>query len=147
MQKICKDYEKDIKRKKKIMNNYKIDGTEDLDADYKLPATGKLKDTGEGVKIIFYLKYVDKMSIGDKLINWSANKGVVKYIFPKGKEPYCLSTPEEKVHCLVSIASCNGRMVTSIQNIGVMNHLLVEAGRKAKQMAGLPINYDFIRKK
>lgn len=147
LQKICKDYEKDIKRKKKIMNNYKIDGTEDLDADYKLPATGKLKDTGEGVKIIFYLKYVDKMSIGDKLINWSANKGVVKYIFPKGKEPYCLSTPEEKVHCLVSIASCNGRMVTSIQNIGVMNHLLVEAGRKAKQMAGLPINYDFIRKK
>ena len=38
-------------------------------------------------------------------------------------------------------------MVTSIQNIGVINHLLVEAGRKAKQMAGLPINYDFIRKK
>lgn len=139
---LCKKYEKDIKSKKNIMNKHKIDQLEELDADYKLPATGKLKDAGDGVKIIFYLKYNDRMSIGDKLINWSANKGVVKYIMPAGKEAYVLDRPEEKIHCLVSIDSCNGRMVTSIQNIGVQNRLLIEAANKAKQMAGLPVNYN-----
>lgn len=145
LQKLCKSYEKDIKSKKSVMKSNQIDKLEELDADYKLPPTGKLKNT-DGVKIIFYLRYYDRMSIGDKLINWSANKGVVKYIIPEGKEPYCLSTPQEKVHCLVSVSSCNGRMVASIQNIGVINNLLVEATRKAKLMAGLPISYDLLRK-
>lgn len=142
LQKLCKKYEKDIKAKKNVMNKYKIDQLEELEPDYKLQATGKLKDAGDGVKIIFYLKYNDLMSIGDKLINWSANKGVIKTIMPRGKEAYILGNTEELVHCLVSVASCNGRMITSIQNIGIQNRLLIEAARKAKQMAGLPINYN-----
>lgn len=78
----------------------------------------------------------------DKLVYWSANKGVVKSIFPKGKEPYFLSEPEEKVHTLISIASVNGRMVSSIQNVGIIQNLLVEATKKAKDMAGIKYDYN-----
>jgi hypothetical protein len=122
------------------MKKYGIDQEEELPADYKLEPTGKLKGSVDSVLVIFYLKYEDKMSIGDKLIYWAAQKGVVKYIIPKGKEPYTKSRPKEKLHTLVSVSASNGRMVTSIQNIGIINRLLIEAARKAKDIAH--IKYD-----
>ena len=142
LRKVCQKYEKNIKHKKSIMKKYNINQEEELPPDYKLPATGKLKGTIDGVQIVFYLKYDDKMSVGDKLVFYSANKGVVKGIFPKGKEPYCLSDPSEKLHTILSIASANGRMITSIQNVGILQHLLVEATKKAKDMAGIPYDYN-----
>ena len=140
LQKICKKYESNIKSKKAVMRKYGIDQEEELPADYKLEPTGKLKGCEDSVLIVFYLKYEDKMAVGDKLIYWAAQKGVVKYIIPKGKEPYTDSRPEEKLHTLVSLSASNGRMVTSIQNIGIINRLLIEAARKAKDIA--KIKYD-----
>lgn len=140
LQKLCKKYESNIKSRKAIMKKYGIDQEEELPADYKLEPIGKLKGAADSVKIFFYLKYEDKMSIGDKLIYWAAQKGVVKYIIPKGKEPYTMSRPDEKIHTLVSLSASNGRMVTSIQNIGICNRLIIEASRKGKDMAG--IKYD-----
>jgi hypothetical protein len=140
LQKLCKKYESNIKSRKGVMKKYSINQEEELPADYKLDPIGKLKGCPDGVVIIFYLKYEDKMSIGDKLIYWAAQKGVVKYIIPKDKEPYTDSRPDEKIHTLVSISASNGRMVTSIPNIGVINRLLIEASRHAKDMAG--IKYD-----
>lgn len=140
LQKLCKAYEHNIKFRKSVMKKYNIDQLEELPADYKLEPTGKLKGSTDSVMVIFYLKYEDKMSIGDKLIYWAAQKGVVKYIIPKGKEPYTKSRPNEKLHTLVSVSASNGRMVTSIQNIGIINRLLIEASRKAKDIAH--IKYD-----
>lgn len=142
LQKIFKKYEANIKKKKNIakQNGVSDNDLKKIGNDYKLEATGKLKDASDGVKIIIHLSYEDKFSIGDKLVFWSANKGVCKDIIPKGLEPYSLDRPNEKIHSLVSIASINGRMVTSIQNIGVINRLLIEAGRKAKDILG--IEYD-----
>ena len=66
----------------------------------------------------------------------------MRSIFPEGKEPYTLSNPKEKLHTLVSIASINGRMVSSIQNVGIIQNLLVEATKKAKDMAGIEYDYN-----
>lgn len=142
LKKICKKFEGKIAHKKSIMKKYNIDKLEELPPDYKLEATGNLKGTIDGVQIVFYLAYTDKMSVGDKLVYWSANKGVVKGIFPKGKEPYALSEPNEKLHTLLSIDSANGRMITSIQNVGIIQNLLVEMTKKAKDMAGISYDYN-----
>lgn len=64
LQKICKKYEGKIKHKKVLMKKYNIDKLEELPPDYKLESTGKLKGTIDGVQIVFYLKYRDKMSVG-----------------------------------------------------------------------------------
>ena len=143
LKKICKKYESKVKAKKSVLNKYGIIDPS-IGSDYKLDATGKLKGAADGVQIVFYLKYTDKMSVGDKLVYWSANKGVVKGIFPKGKEPYFLSEPNEKLHTLVSISAINGRMVASIQNVGITQYLLVEATKKAKDMAGIKYDYNII---
>ena len=68
----------------------------------------------------------------------------MRSIFPEGKEPYALSNPKEKLHTIVSIDAINGRMVASIQNVGIIQNLLVEATKKAKDMAGMDYDYNKI---
>ena len=123
------------------MKKYDIEYHDRFEADYKLDATGKLKNVDEGVLIEFFLKYEDKLSVGDKIIYYSALKGVVKDIFPEGKEPYTDFRPDEKVHSLLSLGSVNGRMVTSVMMVGSINKVLIELDRKVKDMLGIPFKY------
>ena len=136
-------YEKNISERRKIMKKYGIDSSS-LPADYKLPATGKLKNAENGVLIEFYLRYEDKMSVGDKLIYYSALKGVIKDIFPEGKEPSSSFRPDEKIHSLLAVGSVNGRMVTSILLNGGINKYLIELSRKCKEIAGMKVSIDDI---
>ena len=140
LKKIVNEYEKDINAKKKIMDQYDINKKTELPSTEKLPATGKLKNCEDGVLIEFYLKYEDKMSVGDKLIYYSALKGVVKDIFPEGKEPTSEYRPDEKIHSLLSIGSVNGRMTCSILITSAINKGLIELSRKVKDILDIP--YD-----
>ena len=143
LRKTFNEYEKNIAEKRKVMKKYGIDSSS-LPADYKLDATGKLKGAVDGVLIEFYLKYEDKMSVGDKLIYYSALKGVVKNVFPEGQEPRSTFRPEEKIHSLLSVGSVNGRMVTSILVNGAINKYLIELSRKCKDIAGIKYSFDDI---
>ncbi len=139
LRKLFTDYERAIKAKKKKLESYGLD-TSDLPATYKLEPTGKLKDCADGVKIEFYLKYEDKMSVGDKLVYYSALKGVVRNIIEEGEEPTSNFRPDEKIHSLLAIGSVNGRMVTSILQYGGICKFLIELSRKCKDIVG--IKYD-----
>lgn len=139
LQKIVKAYEANIKKREKLLKSYGI-STRDLPPTYKLAPTGKLKNCEDGIFIEFYLKYQDLMSVGDKLVYFSANKGVVKYIIPKGKEPYTDFRKNEPIDAFISIRSVNARMVCSIPIYGAGAKLMVELDRTCKDMAG--IAYD-----
>lgn len=102
-----------------------------------LPAVGKLKHAEGKVLVEFYIKYYDKMSVGDKLVYFSALKGVVKEIFPEGKEPYSKYRPEEKVHSFLPVGSVNARMVTSVLTLGAINKVLIELDRHVKDIMGV----------
>lgn len=143
LRKAFDEYEKGIAQKRKIMKKYGIDSSS-LPADYKLPATGKLKNAEDGVLIEFYLKYEDRMSVGDKIIYYSALKGVIKNVFPVGQEPRSEFRPDEKIHSLLSVGSVNGRMVTSIIINGAINKYLIELSRKCKEIAGMKVSIDDI---
>lgn len=143
LKKIVSKYEKEIEAKKKEMRKYNIDNIETtVGSTGKLPATGRLKNVDNGVMIEFYLKYEDRMSIGDKLIYYSANKGVVKDIFPRGKEPRSEFRPNEKIHSLLSSGSVDGRMVCSIIINGGINKGMIELSRKCKDMLGIKYSND-----
>lgn len=102
-----------------------------------LPAVGKLKHAEGKVLVEFYIKYYDKMSVGDKLVYFSALKGVVKEIFPEGKEPYSEYRPEETVHSFLPVGSVNARMVTSVLTLGAINKVLIELDRHVKDIMGV----------
>lgn len=138
LKKIVTSYESDIKKLKKVMTKHKTDDIESFEPDYKLEATGNLKDCPDGVKIVIYIKYFDKMSVGDKLVNWSALKGVVKYIPPKGQEPYSEFRKDEEISSVLAVGSINARMVTSVKIVGAINKGLIELDRAVKEIMGIP---------
>ena len=137
LSKIVKSYEKDIKAKRALYKKHGMPGENMLDPDYKMEPTGKMKNNTDGVKIVFYIKYNDKLSVGDKVVAQSANKGVVKNIFPEGKEPFSEYRPEENIHALFAATSFNARMVTSVWSSGAINKCMIELDRAVKEIMGI----------
>lgn len=133
--------EKPINDIKKAMNSSDTYDASKLEPTYVLEKSGKLKNVDEGVLVEFYLSYYDKMSVGDKLIYYSACKGVVKDIFPAGKEPYSLFRPDEKIHTLVPYFGVANRIVCSIMNTIPINKVLIELDRAVKDLCDIPYKY------
>lgn len=124
---------KDTIKKNGIPNmNSSIEPTE------VLPPIGKLKHAEGKVLVEYYIKYFDNMSVGDKLVYFSALKGVVKNIFPGGQEPYSEFRPKETVHSFLPVGSVNGRMVGSVLVHGAINKVLIELDRKVKDIMEIP---------
>lgn len=134
---VVTSYEKKIKAQKAMYKKYNMPGANLLDPDYKMEATGKMKNNPDGVKIVIYIKYGDMLSVGDKVVAQSANKGVVKNIFPVGLEPFSEYRPEEKIHALFAARSFNARMVTSVWVSGAINKCMIELDRHVKEIMGL----------
>lgn len=138
LRKVVENYESEIRKLKKVASDSIDNAAANIEPDYKLTPTGKLKNSPNHVLIEFYLRYDDKMSVGDKIVYYSALKGVTKDIFPAGKEPRSEFRPNEPIDTLLSIESINGRMVGSIINTGCINKILIELGRKSREIMGLP---------
>lgn len=139
LKKLVTAYEKPIKAKKAALEKHGIE-TYQLPATYKLPATGKLKNCEDGVYIEFCQQYTDIPAIGDKIVWYSANKGVNKALFPEGEEPYTELRPNEVIDGLITNTSINGRMVCSIGEVGALNKLMIELDRTCKEMLGIPFD-------
>lgn len=138
LRKIVENYENGIKKVKKVYQKYNASGMEALDPDTKVSQTGKTKNVSDGVLIEFYIMYNDKLGVGDKIVAQSANKGVVKYIFPKGMEPFSVNRPDESIHALFAARSFNARKVTSVWSSGALNKVLIELDRKIKDILNIP---------
>ena len=129
-------YNGPVDKMKSKLSKLGIDGSQ-YGTSGVLPPVGKLKHCEGKVLVEFYIKYHDKMSVGDKLVYFSALKGVVKEIFPEGKEPYSEYRPEEKVHSLLPVGSINARMVSSVLTLGSINKVLIELDRHVKDIMGV----------
>ena len=137
LKKIVTDYEKPITAMRKKIEKYDPEAAKNLPADYKLPATGRLKNCEDKIKIIFSLSYKNKMSVGNKLTYFSALKGVVKDIFPKGEEPRSSYRPDETIHTMMSVCSANGRMTISPFINASINKVLIELARHCRDIMGI----------
>ena len=135
MKKIFKEYEDNIEVMRKDS-----EGTLNkvpLEANYKLPAVSKMKNCEGKVKIEFYIKYNDKMGIGDKLVFYSAVKGETKIMFPKNKEPYTDRVKSEQIDTLCPLPSINHRMVASVKIITGLYKGVIELTRYMKEACGI----------
>lgn len=138
LQKIVTEYEKGIKARKTMYEKYGIPGINTFPPDYKMQPTGIMKNNIDGVKIVFYISYNDKLSVGDKIVAQSANKGVVKNIFPEGQAPFSEFRPNEQIHALFAARSFNARMVTSVWVSGAINKAMIELDRAVKDIMDIP---------
>ena len=136
-------YEAGIKRTKRVYNKYGLD-TATLPITGKMANIGKAKNVYDGVKIIYYIKFIDPTSVGDKIVFYSANKGIIKYIIPKEDEPYTDFRPNEHIDSFMSLSSISGRMTCSIPLFASVSKLMVELDRSIKDIAGIPYNESIL---
>ena len=136
LQRIIKKYDAGIDKTRALYKKNNIPGTNTLEPTTAMPPAGKLKNT-DGVRIEFYIKYFDNLGIADKVVAQSANKGVVKAVFPKGEEPYSSFDPSKTIHAVFSSRSFNARMVTSPIVSGAINKGLVNLDEQVKKIMGI----------
>lgn len=97
---------------------------------------GKIKgiDVGEGVLIEFYIKYNDRLKVGDKITFFCALKSVICDTIPRGLEPFTVNEPDEEVSAFLSPSSVLKRMTGSILPNMFGNKVLVELKKKVKKV-------------
>lgn len=88
--------------------------------------------------MVYRVASINKVCM-DKLVLQSANKGVCKYIFPEGKEPFTKHDPDKKIHAVASSRSFNARMVTSPIRSGALNKLLIGLDEEVKKIMGIEV--------
>ena len=136
LRKICTSHENKIKAIKKISD--KASNEVHTDSIEKLPQVGKLKNV-DGVLIEIYMKYHDKLSVGDKLSS-NANKNVLMHVYKDEDAPYTDYRPNEKIDLLASCSALDGRMITSIIKIGALNKVMIELSRSVCDIMGVKWN-------
>ena len=139
LRKFVGSYEKKINSIKKVYDQYDIDSAI-LPKTGKVPEVGRTKNLDDSVLVVYYIKYKDVMSAGDKITFYSANKGIIKRIIPKDQEPYTAFRPNEHIDSFMSLSSISGRMTCSIPLFAATSKLMVELDRSVKDLAGIP--YD-----
>ena len=105
-----------------------------------LKPIGKLKNSEDKVLIEFYMKYTDDLSVGDKIVYFSALKGTIKRIYPEGKEPRSEYRKNEIVSTLLPLSGINGRMVGSVPILTALNKIIIELDRHVKDIFDVPYN-------
>ena len=125
--------ENEIKKLKKIAG----DNTEvQFDSVGKLKPIGKMKNAEDCVLIEIYMKYHDKMSVGDKIVNSASNKNILMNIYKDDDAPYTDFRPNEQIDIIGSASSIDGRIITSPFYNGSLNKLMIELQRKCCEIYG-----------
>ena len=151
LQKVVGEYWKKIRDKKNILKKYDITKADDtgnifMDTDEPIvPINGKVKgfNIEDGVLILIYIAYQNKFGVGDKLINYSALKGVCTEIWKEGKEPYSDYRPAEEISSFFPSAGVMARMVPSALIAMFCNKLLIELKRRLADIYLGEGKYDY----
>lgn len=136
LKKIVVTKEREIKKLKSIADKSKNDTVSLFDPIDKLSANGKLKDV-DGVRIEIYMKYHDKLSVGDKLVVNNANKVVIMDTYTDTNAPYTDFRPNEAIDVISSCSAIDGRMITSNFKLGCLYKIMIELSRKVKETMGV----------
>lgn len=134
LQKIIIPYERGLKAIEKVAKQ--ASNEVHLDSTGKLPQTGKLKNIN-GVLIEIYMRYHDRLGVGDKLACLNANKVVLRNIYSDNDAPYGEFRPNEKIDAISSASSMDGRIITSIIKVGALDKVMIELWRSVQEIYGI----------
>ena len=146
LQEVVKAYHKRINSKHKLLDKYTNPGdskyykcgqlmTESTEV-VKPNQQGKVKGeyVEDGVVIMFYIKFVDRMKKGDKLSQYSALKGVVSRVIEEGDEQYSEFRPKEEISTTLAPGAVLARKTPSVFLAMFGNKVMIEQKRKLKSI-------------
>lgn len=144
LRKIVKAYYNKIEKKDKLLSKYD-NSNPVVKCGVLLTESAKKTDPNvygvikgqkvmDGVLFEFYIQHVDVFGVGDKLVWFTALKGVCCEVIPEGYEPYSEFRPEEEVSGTISENAILARMTPSIILTVIGNKLQIELKRKLEEI-------------
>lgn len=136
-------FAKPYEDKLKIVNKNNIkEKINEFSFTEKQEPVGKLKNATDSVVFEYHIRTTNKFSTGDKLVLYTANKGVQHDFFPIGLEPTSEFRPDEKIHAFGSLSAINKRKVTSVTKVALINKSIIELTRKVKDILGIKFDIN-----
>lgn len=135
LKKLINSYKSDIDKKNKIIKQNAPDAYSPItvhSVEKYESYDGKIKGVtvDDGVLIEFYVRYLDVMSVGDKLTNFCALKSIACKIYDEPK--FTEFRPEEPLGAELGTRSYMARMTGSIIVNSFTNKVLIELARACK---------------
>ncbi|WP_368880441.1 hypothetical protein [Proteus mirabilis] len=128
--KIVKDYNAKYEEKSKKLEKVRSDEIVRMNSTKMIESEKLFGQDVDGVVIKFYIKFRDKMKVGDKMCFYTSLKTIVAKTIPKGLEPYSEYRPTENVDAFLSPLSVVSRMTIDLFLMGYTNKLILELENK-----------------
>lgn len=132
LQATIKKYNKSIEKREKMLDTYHghknsntiASPSKQIAADSR----GKVKGikVDDGILIEIYIEYEDVMSVGDKLANYTALKGITSYVIQEGYGPFFYFEDKKVfIDCDMSLIGSYKRMTGDFFKVGACNKLAI----------------------
>lgn len=137
VKKLLIDYRSKIQHIGKVLNKYdKSDGIVKAGYMNRRPETdvkdkyGKIKGVETDILIEFYVKHVYNLSIGDKIILYSANKNTISKVIPNDQRGWSEGNPDDPIQGAISPSPLSKRFLASVPTVLANTTCLMELKRK-----------------
>ena len=126
LKKFVKSYIDTHKKRYELLKGMRDDEMFELPSLERINSDKILGNEMDGVLVSFFIKHLEKNTIGSKVSFFSACKGVISEVIPIEEAPLSEHRAEEPVEALLSTFSLIGRNVPDLMLIGYMNKVLIE---------------------
>ena len=141
VKKLLTDYRTRIQRVSNVLDKYdKSDGIVKAGYMNRQPDTsvhdryGKIKGIETDILIEFYIKHTYNISIGDKIVLYSANKNTISKVVPDDQAGWSEDNPDDPIQGAISPSPLSKRMIFSPQIMLSNTTCLMELKRKILQI-------------
>jgi hypothetical protein len=139
VQKIIKNYLKDIKEKQKKIDSLKLAERPNIylpiTEKYENETEGKIKNHDvDGLLIEFYIRHADKMHLGDKITFQGACKTIVTETLKDSEAPFSEYNKEIPIDAIFSPLSLVTRMLIDLPTNLLGNKALIGLKEKVKEL-------------
>lgn len=137
VKKLLTDYRAKVQRVGNVLNKYdKSDGIVKAGYMNRRPETdvkdkyGKIKGVETDILIEFYVKHVYNLSIGDKIILYSANKNTISKVIPNDQRGWSEGNPDDPIQGAISPSPLAKRFLGGPPIVLANTTCLIELKRK-----------------
>lgn len=137
VKKLLDSYRSRVQRVGKILDKYdKSDGIVKAGYMNRQPEMnveskyGKIKGVETDILIEFYIKHIYNLSIGDKIVLYSANKNTISKVIPNDMRGWSENNPDDPIQAGISPSPLSKRMISSIPVVLSNTTCMIELKRK-----------------
>ena len=137
LRKFVNNYIDTHKRRYNLLKDMRDDEMFELPSLERINSDKILGNEMDGILVSFFIKHLEKNTIGSKVSFFSACKGVISEVIPDEESPLSEYRRDEPIEAFLSTFSLIGRNVPDLLLIGYLNKVMIELKKQSLEILGL----------